>query len=84
MSATAAADDGKVNGRSYPTFAFPPSSPLNTTQFLIERSESRLPSEDIAMFGLGLTNSYGSMEQLMDNSTTDSCRLTAFPIVATN
>ncbi len=49
---------------------FPPSSPHNTTQFLMDRMESAsLPSELVHQ------NGYGSMDGMMDPRATNSCRM---------
>jgi len=58
-------------------FAFPPSSPCNTTEFLIEGSEGRnLMLDQLAdMVELGLTNAYGTMSDLMDRDTALACRM---------
>jgi len=58
-------------------FAFPPSSPCNTTEFLIEGSEGRnLMVDQLAdMVELGLTNAYGTMSGLMDRDTALACRM---------
>jgi hypothetical protein len=54
-------------------YAFPPSTPSNTTQFLIDRLENDPPIPEPLDFAF----SYGSMDGLMDLRTTQSCRMNA-------
>ena len=56
-------------------YAFPPSTPRNTTQFLINRLENEQPANTQPMDSF--TFSYGSMDGLMDLSTLQSCRMDA-------
>lgn len=60
-----------------PLYAFPPATPRNTTDFLIESSQQRdmLLDQLAGMMELGLTNAYGSMSELMDKDTASACRM---------
>jgi len=58
-------------------YSFPPSTPQNTTQFLIERNEERdiFKNQLAEMIELGLTNTYGTMLDLIDTETILACRM---------
>ena len=70
--------NGSVDMNILSFWVFPPPTPRNTTQFLIERHENDQHAPSIIHpQPLDFAFSYGSMVGVMDCSTTQSCRMNA-------